>query len=235
MEKGMNLLSENEYSFSNTYFWNVILHHHINAFDREKDENFDWMWDEIYSAKSIDKKAYTEYCRKLYQWDLETPGSEGEIEDPKTLILPVGSDISLTMEFHPCGTYYFLNDIMIGEVSGCFHLKYLTYPELMRIAELEYGDVLFHLLLPVSAIREQEKEKVLGEIVRRLQQVPLFREHSEYIGKCVLYGLLVPDSDILDIAEIGTICISNHSFRNALRYDEDKEQIKELNILLSKI
>ena len=42
-------------------------------------------------------------------------------------------------------------------VSGNFHLKYLTYSELMRITKEKYGDVLFHLLLPLSAIREQEK------------------------------------------------------------------------------
>lgn len=36
-------------------------------------------------------------------------------------------------------------------------------------------------------------------------------------------------------AEIGIICLSNHSYRNALRYEDDKEDIKELNTLLSKL
>lgn len=235
MKKQMNVISEKEYLFSNDFFWNVMLHHHINAFDKENDENFDWMWDKKYSPASLDKKRFTEYWSNLSQWDLKTPENEGEIENPKSLVLPIGSDIALTIEFHPCCTYYFLNDFMIGEVSGNFHLKYLTYPELLRMAKLKYGDVLFHLLLPLSAIREQEKEEALSEIVRRLQQIPLFREHSEYIGKCILYGLLIPDSDVLDIPEIGTICISNHSYRNALRYEDDKEDIKGLNVLLSKL
>lgn len=231
----MNVISEKEYSFSNDFFWNVMLHHHIRAFDEGRDVNFDEVWDEELVPTLLDKKRYEEYRCWLSQINLGTSANQFDIENPKTLTLPIGSDITLTMEFHPCCTYYFLNDFMIGEVSGNFHLKYLTYPELLRMAELKYGDVLFHLLLPLSAIREQEKEEALSEIVRRLQQIPLFREHSEYIGKCILYGLLIPDSDVLDIPEIGTICISNHSYRNALRYEDDKEDIKGLNILLSKL
>ena len=95
--------------------------------------------------------------------------------------------------------------------------------------------MLFHLLLPLCAIREQEKEDTLNEIVQRLQQIPLFREHSEYIGKCILYGLSIPDSDILDIPEIGIICLSNHSYRNALRYEDDKEDIKRTEYSFVKI
>lgn len=141
----------------------------------------------------------------------------------------------LTIEFHPCCTYYFLNDTLIGEVSGNFHLKYLTYSELMRITKEIYGDVLFHLLLPLSAIKEKEKDTALFEIVQRLQQIPLFKEHSEYIGKCILNGLLVSNSDIQENSKIGTICTSNHSYRNALIYNDEKQEIKELNILLSKL
>ena len=42
----MNVISEKEYSFSNVLFWNVMLHHHIRAFDEERDANFDEVWDE---------------------------------------------------------------------------------------------------------------------------------------------------------------------------------------------
>ncbi|WP_262884381.1 Imm19 family immunity protein [Bacteroides xylanisolvens] len=39
-----------------------------------------------------------------------------------------------------------------------------------------------------------------------------------------------------EIPEIGTICTSNHSYRNALVYDDDvKLEIKDLNALLSKL
>lgn len=231
----MNVIPEKEYSFSNALFWNVILHHHIQAFDESKDENFDEVWDEKFAPALLDKNEFIEYWSKLSQMDLETSENQGEIENPNVLRLPIGNDITLTIEYHPCCTYYFLNDVMIGEISGNCHLKYLTYPELMRIAKLKYGDILFHLLLPLSAIREQEKDIALNEIIQRLQQVPLFQEHSQYIGKCILYGLLIPDSDIQDVHEIGTICTCNHSYRNALKYEDDKQDIKELNILLSKL
>ena len=122
-----------------------------------------------------------------------------------------------------------MNDTLIGEVSGNFHLKYLTYSELIRITKEKYGDVLFHLLLPLSAIREQEKDIALNEIIQRLQQIPLFKEHSAYIGKCILNGLLISNSDIQEIPKIGTICTSNHSYRNALVYDDERQEIKELN------
>lgn len=231
----MNVISEKEYSFSNALFWNVMLHHYIRAFDEERDTNFDEVWDEELVSALLDEKKYKEYWGWLSQIELETSENQGEIENPRTLTLPIGSDIALTIEYHPCCTYYFLNDTLIGEVSGNFHLKYLTYSELMRITKKKYGDVLFHLLLPLSVIREKEKEVARQEIIQRLQQIPLFKGHSEYIAKCILNGLLVPNSDIQDIPEIGTICTSNHSYRNALIYDDEKQEIKELNILLSRL
>lgn len=48
----------------------------------------------------------------------------------------------------------------------------------------------------------------------------------------------VQTSEFLNIIpekEYSTICISNHSYRNALVYDDEKQEIKELNILLSKL
>lgn len=216
----MNVISEKEYSFSNALFWNVMLHHHIRAFDEERDANFDEVWDEELVPTLLDEKKYKKYWCWLSQIDLKTSENQGEIENPRTLTLPIGSDIVLTIEFHPCCTYYFLNDTLIGEVSGNFHLKYLTYSELMRITKEIYGDVLFHLLLPLSAIKEKEKDTALFEIVQRLQQIPLFKEHSEYIGKCILNGLLVSNSDIQENSKIGTICTSNHSYRNALIYND---------------
>jgi hypothetical protein len=35
----------------------------------------------------------------------------------------------------------------------------------MRITKEKYGDVLFHLLLPLSAIREQEKDIALNPTI----------------------------------------------------------------------
>ncbi len=235
MKEEMNVIPEKEYAFSNALFWNVMIHHHIRAFDEEKDANFDEVWDGVLASTALDKEEWMGYWNNLSQMELETPENQGEIENPNVLILPVGNDITLTIEYHPCCTYYFLNDVLIGEISGNFHLKYLTYPELMRITKLKYGDILFHLLLPLTAIREQEKDMAFNEIVQRLQQVPLFQEHCEYIGKCILNGLLIPNSDIQDIPEIGTICTSNHSYRNVLKYDDERQEIKELNILLSKL
>ena len=136
----MNVISEKEYSFSNVLFWNVMLHHHIQAFDEKRDANFDEVWDEELVPALLDEKTYKEYWGWLFQIDLGTSANQDEIETPRTLTLPIGSDIVLTIEFHPCCTYYFLNDTLIGEVSGNFHLKYLTYSELMRITKEKYGD-----------------------------------------------------------------------------------------------
>ena len=93
----------------------------------------------------------------------------------------------------------------------------------------------YQLCCGIKVIREKEKEIARQEIVQRLQQIPLFKGHSEYIAKCILNGLLVPNSEIQEIPEIGTICTSNHSYRNALIYDDEKQEIKELNILLSRL
>ena len=54
----MNVISEKEYSFSNALFWNVMLHHHIRAFDEERDANFDEVWDEELIPTLLDEKKY---------------------------------------------------------------------------------------------------------------------------------------------------------------------------------
>ena len=51
----MNVISEKEYSFSNALFWNVMLHHHIQAFDEERDVNFDEVWDEELAPALLDE------------------------------------------------------------------------------------------------------------------------------------------------------------------------------------
>ena len=94
-----------------------MLHHHIRAFDEERDANFDEVWDEELVPTLLDEKKYKKYWCWLSQIDLKTSENQGEIENPRTLTLPIGSDIVLTIEFHPCCTYYFLNDTLIGRLS----------------------------------------------------------------------------------------------------------------------
>ena len=80
----MNVISEKEYSFSNALFWNVMLHHHIQAFDEERDVNFDEVWDEELVLTLLDKKKYKKYWCWLSQIDLKTSENQGEIENPRT-------------------------------------------------------------------------------------------------------------------------------------------------------
>ena len=75
----MNVISEKEYSFSNALFWNVMLHHHIRAFDEERDANFDEVWDEELIPTLLDEKKYKKYWCWLSQIDLKTSENQGEI------------------------------------------------------------------------------------------------------------------------------------------------------------
>ena len=72
-----------------------MLHHHIQAFDEERDVNFDEVWDEELVLTLLDKKKYKKYWCWLSQIDLKTSENQGEIENPRTLTLPIGSDIVL--------------------------------------------------------------------------------------------------------------------------------------------
>ena len=125
----MNVISEKEYSFSNALFWNVMLHHHIQAFDEERDVNFDEVWDEELVLTLLDKKKYKKYWCWLSQIDLKTSENQGEIENPRTLTLPIGSDIVLTIEFHPCCTYYFFLVSNVRQINRlqCFICLLATY------------------------------------------------------------------------------------------------------------
>ena len=64
-ETKMNVISEKEYSFSNALFWNVMLHHHIQAFDEERDVNFDEVWDEELAPALLDDTAYLYHSCKI--------------------------------------------------------------------------------------------------------------------------------------------------------------------------
>lgn len=121
----------------------MILHLHIQAVSEEKGAIFDEVWNE-----------------ELAQSKLEAEENEGEIEHPNILSLPINDDITLKIEFHPCYTYYFLNNIIIGDISGHFYLKYITYPlsGAFEICKAEIWRRVISLLLPLSAIRGQEKE-----------------------------------------------------------------------------
>lgn len=81
----MNVISEKEYSFSNVLFWNVMLHHHIQAFDEERDANFDEVWDEELVPALLDEKTYKEYWGWLFQIDLGTSANQDEIAPPRGL------------------------------------------------------------------------------------------------------------------------------------------------------
>ena len=59
--------------------------------------NFDEVWDEELVLTLLDKKKYKEYSCWLSQIDLGTSANQDEIENPRTLTLPIGSDIVLTI------------------------------------------------------------------------------------------------------------------------------------------
>ncbi|MCS2824592.1 Imm19 family immunity protein [Bacteroides ovatus] len=48
-----------------------MLHHHIRAFDEERDANFDEVWDEELVPTLLDEKKYKKYWCWLSQIDLK--------------------------------------------------------------------------------------------------------------------------------------------------------------------
>lgn len=52
----MNVISEKNIRFK-CAFWNVMLHHHIRAFDEERDANFDEVWDEELVPTLLDERS----------------------------------------------------------------------------------------------------------------------------------------------------------------------------------
>lgn len=77
-------------------------------------------------------------------------------------------------------------------------------------------------------VEESNRESVKSLLSQKLKSISLFTEHSDYIAKCIVNGLIM-NKPFHSIENIGTVNEENHSVRNIIKYSRYKEDVVELN------
>ena len=147
----------------------------------------------------------------------------------------VGNGLPLEIEYLDDGISYYLNGFNIANISGHANIAFLTLNELLRFSGSD--DLLFLLLLPVSAIEEDEIDAALPLIAAQLKRIGIKDEHSAQFAACLLNGLTVTKGNFEVLEDIGVISHSMHSLRNYNRYEqyEDGEDCRQRLIRLNKL
>lgn len=216
------LLTKKDIEFDNLNFWCFYILYCFRGYDDQKELNLD---DAIREAVDIDKyvPSFNDWCNEFFP--KEKADRDGLFENPKTIEGKLTDDMSFAIEFHLFEITYYLNDIYIGNMGGNFEAWFLTLKELIAFDEYE---MLFLLLLPMAGVEKNERELAESLISKKLKQIAMFAEQSDYIAKCIVNGLMV-DNPFYTIQNIGTVSNTNHSVRNITKYPRYKEDVLELN------
>ena len=215
------LMTKEDIQYTNLNFWYYFIFW-FRGYDDEKDLNLD---DAIREVVDIDK--YTPTYKKWYKdnFKAEKADPDGIFEHPKTIAGKLGDNMKFTIEFHQTEITFYLNNIYIGNLGGHFEAWFLTLKELLAFNKYEK---LFMLLLPMTAVEENEREYAVKLISENLKQITTYAPQAEYIAKCIVNGLIVEEPFYTE-PNIGIVCNANHSVRNVTKYPRYKEDVIELN------
>lgn len=168
---------------------------------------------------------------ELDAWHNRLFSSNDADKTVKALGGTLNQDLRFDIEFQENEIVFFLNDVYIGNLGGHFEAWFLTLDELIY---LDKFNLLFLLLLPMTAIekRQQAVAKIL--ITEHLKIIPLFDEHAEYIAECILAGLII-DKNFSTIDGVGIVNSQNHSVRNIEKYPRYIDEVKALNLVLDSL
>lgn len=216
------LLTKKDIEFDNLNFWYLYISYVFRGFDDEKELNLDEAINELIDARRhipFFEDWYKEFCPK------NKADENGIFENPKRIAGKLTDDLSFAIEFHSSETTFFLNSKYIGNQGGHFEAWFLTLNELMALDKYEK---LFLLFLPMVGVEESNVESVKSLVSEKLESISLFSEHSDYIAKCIVNGLII-DKPFHSIENIGTVNEENHSVRNIIKYSRYKKDVIELN------
>lgn len=210
----MNLqITQEDIAYSNTFFWHAYFHW-FRGHDDEKEINID----EALEVIPVNETEFKKWTEEFFPED-ETD------ENPRYISGKLNDTMRFAIEFQKYETCYFLNDIYIGNLGGHFEAWFLTWDELLAFEKYNF---LFLLLLPMTAIEKSQIEVAKKHIIKYLNQIPLYEEHSDYIAQCIMNGLEIDDA-FYQLPDVGTTCNANHSVRNITKYPRYKNDVTALN------
>lgn len=156
MEQG-NVIFLNQVLFDNTLFWAYFLSvNYPCSLHKETDCTMADFVEKVMPINIEWSDCFTQYDKNPDVFD----ESDGYLDHPTTLTTSLGSLGNLKIEFHPGDTIFFLNNNEIGCTGPHWVLSKIPYQTIKNVLELEYGEVLFELLLPINIrIRGSRKDK----------------------------------------------------------------------------
>lgn len=213
----MNTKIQIEELTQNTFFWKYYF-----CWSRGYDEKEEINIDEVLEVVDTNKE-------EAYNWERMFFNQDDIEENPRYVAGKINNDLNFAVEFAEYEINFFLNDIYIGNLGGHFEAWFFTLEELLAF---EKHPNLFLLFLPMTAIIEDQKTILKPFIIKHLNTIPKFENHSEYLADCILNGLII-ESPFQQTEGIGLTNNQNHSVRNISDYPRYKEEVIELNKILT--
>lgn len=201
----------------NHYFWYMYLKW-FRGFDDKNELNLD----EAMEVIDIDKS-------QLYEWE-ESFFADISEDSVKFIAGKLNDEMSFNIAFHESEIVFFLNEIYIGNLGGHFEAWFLTWEELLTFGKSPF---LFLLLLPMTGIEKDQIDEAKDMVVKHLKMIYLFEKDAMYLAYCIMNGLVI-DENFSDELETGILNNQNHSVRNLGKYPRYKDDVKSLNVALSK-
>ena len=173
--------------FDNTLFWGFFLSvNYPCALHKETDCI---MADFVGEVMPIDAEwidCFTQYNKNPDIFDK----SDGYLEHPTTLIASLGNLGSLKIEFHPGDTIFFLNNDEIGCTGPHWVLLKIPYQTIKKLLELEYGRVLFELLLPMAVLEPEEVKEVKPILEKHFLEFGFTGQNLLQTIDCLISGII---------------------------------------------
>lgn len=213
----MNTKIQIEELTQNTFFWKYYF-----CWSRGYDEKEEINIDEVLEVVDTNEE-------EAYDWERIFFNQDDIEENPRYVSGKINDDLNFAVEFAEYEINFFLNDIYIGNLGGHFEAWFFTFEELLAF---EKHPNLFLLFLPMTAITEDQKTILKPFIIKHLNTIPKFENHSEYLTDCILNGLII-ESPFQQTEGIGLTNNQNHSVRNIKDYPRYKEEVIELNKILT--
>ncbi len=175
------MISLQEIDFSNRNFWSGFI---ATSFPTALEEETDMSLTELMIENGICDTSWWDNFTKYYDGVLEE--SDGYIDDPETILCELAPTQTLTIQFHPGDTVYYINDKQIACTGGHYNIQVIPFRELLSSIK---NQQIFLLLLPLSVIHQQDKDEAVQIISGALTEVFDKRFCSQYAA-CIVNGLL---------------------------------------------
>lgn len=166
------------------FFWFYFLCSFPKAYDPDEDSMLADFIQEHYCSKESFQwwNSFTQYYDGVFD------EYDGYVEDPSTIVIPVGEN-EYSIQFHPGDTEYYLNGEKIGSTGPSYVVSKIKYSDFTEIVTTVNDPLKAFLLLPLVYIEESEIEPAREYVMQVLKMLPVLPEHYETILKTLIVGM----------------------------------------------